>query len=136
MVTLLGCDDALNTLPVAVHILHHQTSQAGPSPAAHALATQRLSQAVRSFTDYGMQKLLPDSNFLSQWKDKIEAVIITHGHEDHIGALPWVRPRSPRVRLPWRSSAARLHGGQHRCWRSVRRGQSCLTAFQAGCSVL
>ena len=43
-----------------------------------------------SFTDYGMSKLLPDTNFLAQWRDKIEALIITHGHEDHIGALPWV----------------------------------------------
>ena len=38
-----------------------------------------------------MQKILPDSTFLAKWKDKIEALIITHGHEDHIGALPWVR---------------------------------------------
>ena len=42
------------------------------------------------FQDLGMQKILPDTSFLHQWKDKIEAVIITHGHEDHIGALPWV----------------------------------------------
>ena len=41
-----------------------------------------------------MQKLLPDTSFLAQWKDKIEALIITHGHEDHIGALPWVRALS------------------------------------------
>ncbi|KAG2451327.1 hypothetical protein HYH02_003932 [Chlamydomonas schloesseri] len=44
------------------------------------------------FSDLGMQKILPDTDFLAQWKDRIEALIITHGHEDHIGALPWVVP--------------------------------------------
>ncbi|CAL8471521.1 g11063 [Coccomyxa elongata] len=44
------------------------------------------------FTDLGMQKILPDTSFLHRWRDKIEAVIITHGHEDHIGAMPWVVP--------------------------------------------
>lgn len=44
------------------------------------------------FSDLGMQKILPDTSFLSQWRDKIEGVVITHGHEDHIGALPWVVP--------------------------------------------
>jgi beta-CASP RNase J family ribonuclease len=39
-----------------------------------------------------MQKILPDTSFLAQWRDRIEAVVITHGHEDHIGALPWVVP--------------------------------------------
>lgn len=45
-----------------------------------------------SFTDLGMQKILPDASFLAQWRDRIEGVVITHGHEDHIGALPWVVP--------------------------------------------
>ena len=47
-----------------------------------------------SFSDLGMEKLLPDTSFLAQWRDKIEALIITHGHEDHIGAIPWVSPVS------------------------------------------
>ncbi|CAG9463710.1 unnamed protein product [Pedinophyceae sp. YPF-701] len=40
----------------------------------------------------GIQKILPDCSFLARWRDKIEAVVITHGHEDHIGAMPWVIP--------------------------------------------
>jgi mRNA degradation ribonuclease J1/J2 len=48
--------------------------------------------ALYRLQDYGMQKILPDTSFLAEWKDKIEALVITHGHEDHIGALPWVVP--------------------------------------------
>ncbi|XP_068646107.1 ribonuclease J-like [Aristolochia californica] len=47
------------------------------------------------FPDYdelGVQKIIPDITFIKRWSHKIEAVIITHGHEDHIGALPWVIP--------------------------------------------
>ncbi|XP_038683996.1 ribonuclease J isoform X2 [Tripterygium wilfordii] len=47
------------------------------------------------FPDYdeiGVQKIIPDTTFLKRWSHKIEAVVITHGHEDHIGALPWVIP--------------------------------------------
>lgn len=54
--------------------------------------TQHRAPALRSgFEELGMQKVLPDTSFLHKYRDKIEAVIITHGHEDHIGALPWVR---------------------------------------------
>ncbi|GBG73489.1 hypothetical protein CBR_g16830 [Chara braunii] len=44
------------------------------------------------FDELGIQRVLPDTSFIHRWRDKIEAVVITHGHEDHIGALPWVVP--------------------------------------------
>ncbi|TKY73628.1 Ribonuclease J [Spatholobus suberectus] len=47
------------------------------------------------FPDYdelGVQKIIPDTTFISKWSHKIEALVVTHGHEDHIGALPWVIP--------------------------------------------
>ena len=44
------------------------------------------------FDEFGMQKVLPDTSFIARYKNKIEAIVITHGHEDHIGALPWVFP--------------------------------------------
>lgn len=42
--------------------------------------------------ELGVQKITPDTTFIKRWSHKIEAVVITHGHEDHIGALPWVIP--------------------------------------------
>lgn len=47
------------------------------------------------FTDlsnFGIKKVLPDINIINYFKNNIEGVIITHGHEDHIGALQWVLP--------------------------------------------
>jgi len=40
----------------------------------------------------GAERIIPDTATIARWRDKIEAVVITHGHEDHIGALPWVLP--------------------------------------------
>lgn len=44
------------------------------------------------YDEFGMQRVLPDTSFIARWRHKIEGLVITHGHEDHIGALPWVFP--------------------------------------------
>src|SRR3982751_5320409 len=41
-------------------------------------------------TAYGVDVEVPDFDFLEEYRDNIIAVVITHGHEDHIGAVPYV----------------------------------------------
>lgn len=41
---------------------------------------------------YGVDVLIPRFDILLANKEKIKGIILTHGHEDHIGALPWLLP--------------------------------------------
>jgi ribonuclease J len=41
----------------------------------------------------GIDYILPNTTYLEERKDKIRALIITHGHLDHIGAIPYIMER-------------------------------------------
>lgn len=38
---------------------------------------------------YGVDVAVPNFDFLEQYRDQITAVVLTHGHEDHLGGLPF-----------------------------------------------
>ena len=81
---------------------------------------------------YGVDIVLPDVTYLKANAEKIRGLILTHGHEDHIGAIPYVlnQVNMPIFCTPFTAGLIRLKLEEHGLVKSTK-----LTAVDPGATV-
>jgi len=69
----------------------------------------------REDTTPGVELILPDPAYLEDERDNIIAIVLTHAHEDHIGALGWLWPRlkAPVYATPFTAALVREKLREH-----------------------
>jgi ribonuclease J len=63
----------------------------------------------------GIDLILPDASYLEDERDNIIGIVLTHAHEDHIGALGWLWPRlkAPVYATPFTAALVREKLREH-----------------------
>ncbi|WP_374570473.1 ribonuclease J [Phenylobacterium sp.] len=74
----------------------------GP-PHARKWIVVDLGVTFGDLTTPGVEVILPDPQFIAEYADDILGIVLTHAHEDHIGAVAWLWPklRAPLYATPF-----------------------------------
>ena len=58
----------------------------------------------------GIDLVIPDFQYLVRNRERVRGYLITHGHEDHIGAIPYVLPNVPAPMYGTKLTCALIRG--------------------------
>jgi ribonuclease J len=72
----------------------------------------------------GVDLLIPDISYLRKTNKKIAGMVLSHGHEDHIGGLPFILPRLPDFPIYGSSLTAALSNAKLKDFRIPREVRS------------